>query len=60
MPDQARIRSWRKRAEELRAAAENVKDPMARRGMLNAAASYDRLADAGEAGRRQAVALPGA
>ncbi len=60
MPDQARIRSWRKRAEELRAAAENMKDPMACRGMLNAAASYDRLADAAEASRRQAAPLPGA
>jgi hypothetical protein len=46
--ERARIRDWRKRAEELRTVAGNMKDAEARLGMLNAAASYDSLADDAE------------
>lgn len=43
------IRRWRMAAEERRAAAAKLTDPQARRGMLNAARSYDDMADSAEA-----------
>jgi hypothetical protein len=51
----ARIRDWRMRAEELRVVAENMEDPVARRGMLNAAATYQAMADEAEAAARAAT-----
>jgi hypothetical protein len=42
------IGTWRQRAEELRAIADGMKSDHGRRGMLNAAANYDRLADDAE------------
>ena len=43
------IRRWRREAAERRAAAATVADPQARIGLLNAARSYDELADNAEA-----------
>jgi len=43
------IRRWRRDAAERRAAAATVADPQARLGLLNAARSYDELADNAEA-----------
>ena len=54
--NEARIRGWRLRAEELHAVAGNMKDPEARRGMLNAARAYERMADEAERSRRPAAA----
>lgn len=45
MTNEARIRDWRLRAEELRAIAEALTDRMARRGLLTGAAAYDALAE---------------
>lgn len=42
------IRRWRREAADRRAAAATVADPQARRGLLNAARSYDELADNAE------------
>lgn len=53
--DRARIQNWRQRAEELRSAAENMRDPAARRGMLNAAASYDAMAEEAETNEQPAA-----
>jgi hypothetical protein len=36
---------WRERAEEARAQASEMKDPTAKRTLLEIARSYDRLAD---------------
>ena len=36
---------WKNRAEEMRATAEDVKDPMAREMMLGIAADYEKLAE---------------
>jgi hypothetical protein len=44
-----RIRRWRMKADELRAAAETVAHGPARRGFLSSAETYDSLADAAEA-----------
>ena len=52
----ARIRNWRLKAAELRAVADNMKDPAARIGMLNAAATYETLADEAEGGQSWGVA----
>ena len=43
-----RIRRWRMKAEELRSAAGSMKDPRARAGMRNAAATYEAIADTAE------------
>jgi hypothetical protein len=43
------IRRWRLAASERRAAAAKMTDPKARLGLLNAARSYDDLADSAEA-----------
>jgi hypothetical protein len=40
-----RVQEWRRRAEELRAAAAHLGDPDARSGLLKAAESYDKMAD---------------
>jgi hypothetical protein len=53
---EARIRDWRMRAEELRVVAESMEDPLARRGMLNAAATYQAMADEAEAASRATTA----
>jgi hypothetical protein len=55
--DQVQVRllfsaEWRLKARQLLAIAETMKDTGARLGMLNAAATYDRLADDAEAGAR--------
>ena len=42
------IRRWRREAADRRAAAASVADPQARIGLLNAARSYDELADHAE------------
>jgi thioesterase domain-containing protein len=42
------IRRWRREAADRRAAAAAVADPQARLGLLNAARSYDDLADSAE------------
>jgi hypothetical protein len=42
---------WRSRAEEARAIAEQMKDPESRRGMLDIAAAYYRMALQAEARR---------
>jgi len=42
------IRRWRREAADRRAAAVGVTDPQARIGLLNAARSYDELADHAE------------
>jgi hypothetical protein len=42
------IRRWRREAADRRAAAATAADPQARRGLLNAARSYDELADNAE------------
>jgi hypothetical protein len=42
------IRRWRREAVDRRAAAATMADPQARRGLLNAARSYDELADNAE------------
>ena len=42
------IRRWRLRAEECRAAAEQMKDPLARGDLLGVAESYDKMAAAAE------------
>jgi hypothetical protein len=39
---------WRERAEEARATAEQLTDPVARRTMLQVAESYDALAERAE------------
>ena len=44
----ARVGTWRMKAEELRTIADGMKSDHGRRGMLNAAANYDRLADDAE------------
>ena len=44
----AQIYAWRTKAEELREIAMGMKDVSSRRGMLNAADNYDRLADEAE------------
>jgi len=46
--DEERLRTWRIKAAELRAVADNIKDPAARLAMRNAAANYDKLADDAE------------
>jgi hypothetical protein len=43
-----RILTWRAKAEELRTVADGMKNESARRGMLTAAANYERLADEAE------------
>lgn len=43
-----RIRFWRARAEELRTTASEFKDPTAKKGLLDAADSYDEMADRSE------------
>jgi hypothetical protein len=43
--ERLRIRHWRAKAEEMRTIADGMKNDLARRGFLNAAANYDRLAD---------------
>ncbi|HEX6843194.1 MAG TPA: hypothetical protein VF113_16795 [Stellaceae bacterium] len=42
------IRRWRREAADRRAAAATMADPQARLGLLNAARSYDELADNAE------------
>ena len=42
------IRRWRREAADRRAAAAKMADPQARLGLLNAARSYDELADNAE------------
>ena len=42
------IRRWRREAAARRAAAATMADPQARLGLLNAARSYDELADNAE------------
>lgn len=49
MSQEVRIRDWRKRAEELRTIAEGMRDKVARQRMLSGAATYDEMADRGEA-----------
>ena len=49
------IQRWRMAADERRAAAAKMADPQARLGMLNAARSYDDLADSAEAQRESAA-----
>jgi hypothetical protein len=49
MTNETRIRDWRMRAEELRAIAEGMTDAVARCGLLIGAATYDEMADRGEA-----------
>jgi hypothetical protein len=49
----ARIRDWRVQAERLRAVASTMKDEVARRGLLNAAATYDAMADEAETGVKE-------
>jgi hypothetical protein len=53
---QLQIRRWRAKAEELRTIADGVKNDHARRGLLNAAANYDRLADDAERETREPTA----
>lgn len=43
------IRRWRMQAEELRTAADQFVDPMARQSLRNAAATYQQLAENAEA-----------
>jgi len=43
------IRRWRREAADRRAVAATMADPQARLGLLNAARSYDELADNAEA-----------
>jgi hypothetical protein len=50
MPEQLDARYWRDRAEESRAMADGMRDPEARRVMLNIAASYDWMAELAEKG----------
>jgi len=52
MSEAARIRDWRMRAEELRTVAETLRDAVTRRGLLNAAATYDAMADEAETGAK--------
>jgi hypothetical protein len=47
---------WRLRAEEVRTLAETFKDPACKKGMLDIAATYDRLAASAE---RQLASLAG-
>jgi hypothetical protein len=42
------VQHWRERAKEARATAESFDDPVARRTMLDIAASYDKLVQAAE------------
>jgi hypothetical protein len=42
------VERFRQRAAEARAMAENFRDPGVRKGMLDIAATYDRLADGAE------------
>jgi hypothetical protein len=42
---------WRKRADELRAAAEGMRDPVARHSLLRLANDYDLLAKRSQARR---------
>jgi hypothetical protein len=42
------IRTWRMKAEEMRTAADGLKNESARQGLWAAAANYDRLADEAE------------
>ena len=42
------IRTWRAKAEEVRTIADGMRNDHARRGMLNAAANYELLADEAE------------
>lgn len=43
------VERWRKRAEEARTMADNTLDPVAKRGFLNVARTYDSMADNAEA-----------
>jgi hypothetical protein len=43
------IRHWRMKAEEIRTAVEDMRDRSARQAFLNAAATYETLADRAEA-----------
>ena len=45
---------WRARAAEARSIAEGMKDPVAKRAMLNIASGYDHLADRAESRRSAA------
>ncbi len=56
--NQERIQSWRIKAEELRTLAERMTDIEARRGLLEAAASYDALADETEAHNQRRANRP--
>ena len=47
--DKDTIRRWRQEAQRRRASAAAMDDPQARLGMLNAARSYDEMADEAEA-----------
>jgi hypothetical protein len=47
---------WRSRAEEARAVAEHMTDPISKQMMLNVAADYERLAKRAE--ERRAKASP--
>lgn len=55
-----RIRFWRHRAEELRTTASQFKDRILRKGLLDAAVVYDRLADHAEKPREVVRETPAA
>jgi hypothetical protein len=50
--ERQRIREWCLKAAQLRSAAERMKDAAARLGMLNAAETYERLAEDAERGAK--------
>ena len=50
VPLAERFEQWRRRAEEMRSIAENLRDPDVRDVLARLAADYDRMAERGEQG----------
>lgn len=57
--EHARIKAWRRRAEELRTTADNFVVPSAQEALRRAAANYDLTADAAEARLTDKPKAPG-
>jgi hypothetical protein len=58
MPDRLGADYWRERAEGARTQATQMRDPSARRTMLDIAENYEQLAEQAEAIRKSGLATP--